>query len=134
MNATHNLTWIGPETLTKNIEGNTMTLTLDFKDGRGGQPITIEKGDGFYMWQDHAMNIRRKFIDAEGLRWEFELDHQIAADLHDMEAGDPDQTTRMNWNAAKEYHEAQMAFMNSFGMGAKKPGTNMTPKKKKRKK
>ena len=128
------MNFVGPRVVSQTIEANKKNLTLDFQDGRGSQSITIEKGDNCYMWVDHEMSIRRKFDDAENLRWEYELPYDMIPQLEAMKSGECNQEVNMNWGAAMEYYATHLRtiFEGKPKPGAK--GSNVTPKKKKRKK
>ena len=128
------INYVGPRTLRQTIEGNKMDLILDFQDGRGGQAITIEKGDDYYMWVDHQMAIRRKITSgAEWIRWEYELPYSIVPQLEAMESGECDQEVKMNWDAMREYYEKYQEPLLKQKPKNGAPGSNVTPKKKKRK-
>ena len=138
MKTVETINFVGPQILNTNVVKNVCTLQLDFHDGRGAQEIIIKKDKDFYMWIDMPYQMR-KFTDLEFLRWEFELPHSLMLTLSTMESGEVTEKPMMNTGAMEKQMEDMMKHLgiNLFDLGnpsKKNRGSNMTPKKKKRKK
>ena len=113
-------------------------MTVDFNDNTPLGDITITKlADGIYA--EDKGNYRRRFTDAEALRWEFEYPQSLVAEINAMPVGEGTLETYMNHDALNAYMNMQpgmeelIAAMRAANH-KKTRGTNMTPKKKKRKK
>ena len=153
--STQTIQWIQPTIESQTISANVMKMAVNFNDGTSVKDITITRaGDKFYA--EEAGFYCRSFVDAECLRWEFEYHPSLVAQLNAMPSGDVAPETYMNFEkmdaatAGNPLYDAQhaqdvtkmspaeiMMYLDKL-MGVnqfnKKQNTNMTPKKKKRKK
>jgi hypothetical protein len=101
------------------VEGNTVTVRINFKDGLGFRNIIIKRGNGFYTWIDKPYQIR-EFTSLDFMAYEFELPIELLSALKVMQSGDV----------------SEKPFMNMGLMAAqlfKSFASNFTPPKKKRK-
>lgn len=159
--STQTIGWIQPAIESQIISANKMQMTVDFKDGTGLKNVTITRvGNEFYA--EEAGFYCRKFVDAEVLRWEFEYPESLVAQLNAMPSGDDAPNTYMNFDAMDKHFAdyvsttpntatqpgpigntispktvgglGDLMMMGLYNEVMKKRGTNMTPKKKKRKK
>ena len=152
MNATTTaVQWIQPTIKSQTISANLMKMDVDFNDGLPLKNITITRvGNEFYA--EEVGLYCRKFVDVEYLRWEFEYPQSLVSQLDAMPSGDVAPKTYINFeamdNATSQYNEVtdeikamsptELMVMIDKMMGTntfnKHRGSNMTPKKKKRKK
>jgi len=135
---TTTINFVGPKVLNTKVVKNVCTIQLDFNDGRGSQEITIKRGKDFFMWMDLPYQIR-KFSTLEGLQWEFELPQSLMLTLSLMESGEVTEKPFTNMDAMNNQMKDMMEHLginihDLMGSSKKNRGSNMTPKKKKRKK
>ena len=148
--STQTIQWIQPTIESQTISANVMKMAVNFNDGAVSKNITITRvGNEFYA--EEAGFYCRKFVDAECLRWEFEYPESLVAQLNAMPAGDVAPKTYTDFDkmsnatgdtlmadALKGMSSTELMLMLDKMMGTntfnKSQGTNMTPKKKKRKK
>ena len=135
MSTTQTISWIHPSIKSKTTSANMIKMEVDFKDGTPLGDITITRlADGFYA--EDKGNYLRRFAEAETLRWEFEYPQSLVAEMEALPIGEGTLTTYVNHDALSKYMNMSGSLKDliNMGMTIKHTGTNMTPKKKKRKK
>lgn len=145
MSTTQTINWIAPHVALKSKNNTNIDIAVDFKDGRPPADINIKRtSEGF--WYEEPGIQKRKFTTAEGLRWEFELPTDLVSLLESLEEApiDPTDKTFINYDAMNAYMMDQpdmQTLIKNMMMASVKtykkpgsPGSNVTPKKKKRKK
>lgn len=129
MNDTLNINWIQPDVKSYMTAGNALTAMIDFRDGRGAEEIIIKRGNGYWMWIDRPFQIR-KFTSLEYMAYEFELPMALVLSLRVMTSGEVVEQPYMDVNlmsAALDDYKQNGRMKKSYA------GSNVTPKKKKRK-
>ena len=144
MSTSQTISWIQPTIKSQTISANVMKMDVDFHDGTNRGGITITRVADGWIYNDVG-NFERKFNDAEFLRYEFEYPQSLVQQLLDMPIGEGEFKPFMNWDALNDIGIVQtdqgpmnMSMETLFALleqqEKKNRGTNMTPKKKKRKK
>lgn len=103
------INWIQPTILKQSVKNNVMSLEIDWNDGGMKANITISRTNNGFFYNDPG-NFNRKFVDAECLRWEFELPQSLVPQLEALPIGEADENTYVNFEAANEYIKGATDF------------------------
>lgn len=144
MSTSQTISWIQPTIESQTISANVMKMDVNFHDGAKCGDVTITRISNGWIYND-AGNFERMFKDAEFLCYEFEYPKSLQGQLEAMPIGEGEFKPFMNWDAMNDTAvvnspdgpvnvslESLIKLMEEREKANR--GSNMTPKKKKRKK
>tara|TARA_R110000868_G_scaffold411041_1_gene701497 strand:+ start:1235 stop:1657 length:423 start_codon:yes stop_codon:yes gene_type:complete len=123
--------WIAPRIIKMTTSGNKVTMDVDYRDEHEPHDsITISRVKNGYVMTDPGL-FTRTFSTAEGLRYEFEYPSSFVDVLKSLPIGTDKTKEFVDYQKIHDYNmEMYMRNFHTRPTG----GSNVTPKKKKRKK